>query len=59
NMETFQILNSAINNMTLGLKELKQNCPSCGGEVHSEITFPGGASSIFVIPDFFEKFDRQ
>jgi hypothetical protein len=58
-MKTFQILNSAVDRMEFGLKELKQECPSCSGEVCSEITFPGGASNIFVVPDFFDEFDRQ
>lgn len=59
NMETFQILNSAVDNMVFGMSELTQKCPNCGGEVHSEVTFPNGATSLFVIPDFFNKFDGE
>jgi len=58
-MTTFQILNSAVDKMEFGLKELSQKCTNCGGEVRSEVTFPNGASSIFVIPDYFDKFDRE
>jgi len=59
NMKTFQILNQAVNLMEFGLKGLKMKCPSCGEEVHTEMTFPDGASSLFVIPDFFENFDSE
>lgn len=48
-MKTFQILNSAVNKMLFGIKEMKSICPVCGLEVHTDMTFPGGASSIFVI----------
>lgn len=58
-MKTFQILNSAVEKMQFGLKEARQKCSHCGTEVHSQITFPQGASSIFIVPDFFEEYDRQ
>jgi hypothetical protein len=58
-MKPFQILNTAVDKMKLGIKGLKQECPNCGQEVHSDITFPNGISNIFVIPDFFDEFDRQ
>jgi hypothetical protein len=58
-MKTFQILNSAVNILSEGgIKDLEQKCPNCGVEVHSELTFPDGASSIFVVSDFFKEFDR-
>jgi hypothetical protein len=47
-MSTFQILNQAVNMMLFGIKEMKTTCPSCGQEVHTNMTFPGGASSIFI-----------
>jgi len=59
NMETFQILNSAVDKMEFGLKELNQKCPNCGSEVHSEVTFPDGAAGLFVIPNFFDEFDGE
>jgi len=46
-MDTFLGLDEIVNKMTFGIKELKQNCPSCGTEVHTDMTFPKGASSIF------------
>jgi hypothetical protein len=58
-MNTFQILNSAVNMMKVGIKDLSQNCPNCGQEVHSELTFPNGISSLFIISNSFEEFDRQ
>jgi hypothetical protein len=47
-MATFQILNQAANMMLFGIKEMIAICPSCGQEVHTNMMFPGGASSIFV-----------
>jgi len=59
-MNTFQILNGAVNILAkVGIKDLQQECPNCSMEVYSELTFPKGASSIFVVPDFFEDFNRQ
>lgn len=55
-MKTFQILNQAVNQMLFGIKELKTNCPSCGLEVHTDMVFPSGASTIFVIPDAFDEY---
>lgn len=58
-MNTFQILNKAVDLMQFGLKELMMPCPHCGVEVHSEITFPDGASSLFVVSDPFDLFDAE
>lgn len=55
-MKTFQILNQAVNQMLFGIKEMKNNCPSCGLEVHTDMSFPAGASTIFVIPDAFDEY---
>ena len=55
-MKTFQILNQAVSRMQFGIKELKAVCPSCGLEVHTDMNFPGGASTIFVIPDAFDEY---
>ena len=55
-MKTFQILNQAVNQMMFGIKEMKNNCPACGLEVHTDMTFPAGASTIFVIPDAFDEY---
>lgn len=46
-MDTFLFLDEVVSKMLYGIKELKQNCPSCGEEVHTDMTFPKGASSIF------------
>lgn len=53
-MLTFQKLNAAIDNMKYGIKGLKMNCPVCNEEVHTEFSFPGGASNLFIISDPFE-----
>jgi hypothetical protein len=58
-MEEFQFLNSAVGMMEFGVKELKATCPSCGMEVHSEFTFPEGASNIFTIPNIFDKYTQK
>ena len=55
---SFQFLNSAVNKMKLGIKELKKNC-ECGGEVRTEMQFPNGVSSIFVIHDAFETYIKK
>jgi hypothetical protein len=55
-MKTFQILNQSVNQMLFGIKEMKTICPSCGLEVHTDMSFPSGASDIFVIPDAFDEY---
>ncbi len=55
-MKTFQILNHAVGQMLFGIKEMKCDCPSCGLEVHTDMSFPAGASSIFVIPDAIDEY---
>jgi hypothetical protein len=55
---SFQFLNSAITKMTFGIKELKKTC-SCGEEVRTDMTFPNGASGIFVIQDAFEAYIKE
>lgn len=55
---SFQFLNAAVSKMTFGIEELKKKC-SCGEEVHTEMQFPNGASSIFVIPNAFEAYIKK
>lgn len=55
-MYTFQFLNQAVDKMIFGLKGLEMTCPECGSEVHTDMTFPNGASSIFMLPDVFDDF---
>ena len=55
---SFQFLNSAINKMTFGIKELKKVC-ECGEEVHTDMQFPNGASGVFVIHDAFEAYIKE
>ena len=55
-MKTFQILNHAVGQMLFGIKEMKCDCPSCGLEVRTDMSFPSGASNIFVIPDAFDEY---
>ena len=58
-MDEFQFLNQAVAKMEFGIKELKDICPSCGMEVHSEFTFPEGAANIFNIPNIFDKYTQK
>lgn len=53
-MKTFQVLNHAVDLMVFGLKGLKYECSECGMEVHTDMTFPNGASSLFVISNPFD-----
>lgn len=55
---SFQFLNAAVSKMTFGIEELKKKC-SCGEEVRTEMQFPDGASSIFVIPNAFETYIKK
>jgi hypothetical protein len=55
---SFQFLNSAVNKMTFGIKELKK-VTECGEEVHTAMQFPNGASGIFVISNAFETFIKK
>ena len=56
---SFQFLNAAVSKMTFGIKELSTPCNSCGVEVHTDMTFPNGASGIFVVHDAFETFIKK
>jgi len=49
-------LNSVVNKMTLGIKGLTAVCKECGEEVHTDLTFPGGASTLFELPDILDAF---
>ncbi len=55
---SFQFLNAAVGKMTFGIKELKKTC-SCGEEVRTEMQFPDGPSSLFVIPNAFEAYIKE
>jgi hypothetical protein len=54
----FSGLNAIVNNMTLGIKGLTMKCNECGEEVHTELTFPGGASTLFELPSILDSFTR-
>lgn len=56
---SFQFLNAAVGKLSLGVEGLSTNCTECGVEVHTEMTFPSGASGIFVIHDAFEAFIKE
>jgi len=58
-MEEFQFLDEVVKKMEYRIKELMTICPNCGMEVHSEFTFPEGASNIFTIPNVFAKFAKK
>lgn len=51
-----QVINTLINNMTVGIKELKTECPECGSEVRTPLTFPNGASTLFDLPNILDEF---
>jgi len=58
-MYTFQVINQAVDKMLFGLKGLKMECTECGQEVHTDMSFPNGASSLFVISGVFDKFAKK
>jgi hypothetical protein len=58
-METFQTLNYIVDKMKFGVTGLEINCPVCGGEVHTDMTFPGGSSNIFVVSSPLGRFKKE
>jgi len=58
-MYTFQVINQAVDNMVFGLKELTMECPECSQEVCTDMSFPNGASSLFVISSIFDEFTKK
>ena len=56
---SFQFLNSAVEKLTFGIKNIKSECSNCGLEVHSTTIFPNGPSGVFVIHDAFERFIKK
>jgi len=59
-MEHFLFLDSAINKMTFGIKELVKQC-SCGSgqEVRTEFRFPVGAAGLFSFSGSFGQFVKK
>lgn len=55
-LKLFQVLNSMVNNISIGIKGLTMKCNECGTEVHTEITFPGGASTLFELPNILDRY---
>jgi translation elongation factor EF-1beta len=55
---SFQFLNSAVGKVTFGIEKLKMKC-SCGIEGHTDMIFPDGASTIFVVHDAFDRFIKK
>lgn len=56
-LKLFGGLNSIVSNMTLGIKGLTMICSECGEEVHTSLTFPGGASTLFEFSDILDGFE--
>ena len=56
---SFQFLNAAVGKLSLGVEGLATKCEECGLEVRTDMTFPNGASGIFVIHDAFEAFIKE
>lgn len=56
---SFQFLNDAVNSMTFGIKELKKTCPVCSLEVNTEMVFPNGASSLFIVSSALNKYIKK
>lgn len=57
--EDFQFLNSCVDKMKFGIKNLKMECPDCHLDVREKMQFPGGASAIFVDENAFEKYLKK
>ena len=49
--DQFELAEEILKNITVDAKEyIVSTCESCGAEVHSEITFPGGLKNMFTNP---------
>lgn len=55
---SFQFLNSAVEKISFGIKEVTKLC-SCGLEVRTDMIFPDGPSALFVIHDAFDQFIQE
>lgn len=55
-IKLFNAFNKIIDNMTFGIKGFVMKCGECGAEVHTEFTFPNGASAIFEIENVLDDF---
>lgn len=58
-MENFLFLDSAINKMTFGIKELAKLCTCGSQEVHTEFRFPVGAAGLFSFSGPFGQFVKK
>ena len=52
---SFQVLNSAINKMNFGIKQVGVIC-ECGQEVHTDNFFPDGIAALFVVHDALDQY---
>ncbi len=59
NEELFMFIYDAIDLMSFGIETVKSKCTKCGSEIATHFTFPGGARSLFVVPNAFKQFIRQ
>lgn len=57
-MMSFQFLNDVVSRLTFGIESLANTCV-CGQEVRTPMTFPNGASGIFLISNPFEQFIEE
>lgn len=55
NKDLFMAIDASVDKMKFGITELKAKCVQCGSEVRTPFTFPGGASSLFIIPNAFDE----
>ena len=55
---SFQFLNSAVDKMKIGIKELKI-IHECGEEIRADMTFPNGFSDLFIIRDAFDAYIEE
>jgi virulence-associated protein VapD len=58
-LQAFQFLNSAVEKMNYGIKEITKKCAGCGMEVHTDMLFPDGPSALFVVHDAFDQYIKE
>jgi dTDP-glucose pyrophosphorylase len=58
-MEEFLFLNEVVNKMIFGIKEMTMTCSNCAVEVHTDMNFPEGPSSILAPTGFFNKYAKK
>lgn len=60
NVDMFSFMDEVLRNISIVPSEqLMTICPKCGSEVHSNVRFPNGTKSLFMVPNKHRKFGSK